>query len=108
MGAAVFFAGLSIAPVLITSYAVVERLIEDRRLTEGFTWFTSGLGVGLAGSAAFAGALIDDYGASSGYVVLVACGAGAALAVLLGFGSLARALPRVSDTPSTNVGGVSV
>lgn len=108
MGAAVFFAGLSIAPVLITSYAVVERLIEDRRLTEGFTWFTSGLGVGLAGSAALAGALIDDYGASSGYVVLVACGAGAALAVLLGFGSLARALPRVSDTPSTNVGGVSV
>ncbi|MBM3723066.1 MAG: MFS transporter [Actinobacteria bacterium] len=103
MTVAVFLAGFSIAPVLITSYAVIERLVEDRRLTEGFTWFTSGLGVGLAAAAAIAGALIDDYGASSGYVLLVACGAGAAISIGLGFRSLARALPRVSDTPAPTV-----
>jgi len=107
LGVAVFVAGFTIAPVLITSYAVIERLVEDRRLTEGFTWFTSGLGIGLAGSAALAGALIDDYGASSGYVVLVACGVGAAIAIWAGFGSLARALPRASDTPAPATGGVS-
>jgi MFS family permease len=101
MAIAVFVAGFSIAPVLITSYAVIERLVEDRRLTEGFTWFTSGLGVGLAASAAIAGALIDDFGASAGYVFLVACGAGAAISVGLGFASLARALPRVGDTPAS-------
>ena len=37
------------------------------RLTEGITWFSTGIALGVAPGAAIAGQLIDEYGASTAF-----------------------------------------
>ena len=60
----VFLTGLSIAPVLITGMSLVERLVPRRALTEGLSWSTTALTVGVTVGAAVAGPMVDAYGAS--------------------------------------------
>ncbi len=57
-----FFAGMSIAPTLISLFSVTERLVPPRLLTEGLTWVTAGLSVGFAIGSAAGGAIVDAQG----------------------------------------------
>jgi predicted MFS family arabinose efflux permease len=57
-----FFAGMSIAPTLISLFSVTEQLVPPRLLTEGLTWVTAGLSVGFAVGSAAGGAIIDALG----------------------------------------------
>ncbi|KAF0865630.1 MFS transporter [Pseudomonas sp. LD120] len=79
---AVFVAGLFFAPTLIVAMALVERIVPPARLTEGLTWLVTGLSIGVALGAAGSGALVDQFGARSGFWLALAGGAvvlGAAL-----------------------------
>lgn len=94
MTPAALLAGLAISPTLIVSYALAERLVPPRARTEGFTWLTSGLGVGVALGSAVGGALAEGRGARTAFLTCLA-GALAALAVAtLGRRSLAGVGPR--------------
>jgi predicted MFS family arabinose efflux permease len=44
------------------------------RLTEGITWFSTGIALGVAPGAAIAGHLIDTYGTSTAFLVPIASG----------------------------------
>lgn len=73
-------AGVAVAPVLIITNHLVSSVVPPGQLTEGLAWVnTTGLGAGVALSAAGTGYLIDSFGADSGYAVT----AGAGLATVL-------------------------
>jgi predicted MFS family arabinose efflux permease len=72
---AVFVAGLFFAPTLIVAMALVERIVPPAKLTEGLTWLVTGLSIGVAIGAAGSGALVDAFGARSGFWLAIAAGA---------------------------------
>src|SRR6185312_8415469 len=77
-------AGFTIAPTLITAFALVEDLVPAELLTEGLAIENTGLALGVTLGGALGGPLIDDLGAQHAFA-LSAAGAIAAfvLAVLL-------------------------
>lgn len=74
-----FLAGMAISPTLIAAMAWIEETVPASRLTEGITYFTTGLGVGIAPGAAAVGAVVDVAGASASFGVVVVAGAAGAL-----------------------------
>ncbi|KUN78870.1 MFS transporter [Streptomyces bungoensis] len=85
-----FVAGLSIAPTMVTTMSLVEEHVPRARLTEGMTWVSTGLAVGVAFGSSVAGWVIDAAGARAGYGVPVASGAVAIAAGFLGYRRLRR------------------
>jgi predicted MFS family arabinose efflux permease len=85
----VFLSGVAISPTFITAFGLIERHVPEAMLTEGITWVTSGIGIGMALGAFVAGAVVDEFGAQSGFWVSAAAGAIALLTVLAGQRSLA-------------------
>ena len=61
---ALFLAGFAISPTLVAVFSLVEASVPAGRLTEGITWITTGIGLGIAPGAAIAGQIIDAHGAS--------------------------------------------
>jgi predicted MFS family arabinose efflux permease len=87
MAPAGLLAGLAIAPTVIGGYALVEQLVPARVLTEGFSWLTTALGVGVAVGSAAGGAAVDAGGSVLGFAVPVA---GGTLAAVTAWGSARR------------------
>lgn len=85
----VFLSGVAISPTFITAFSLIERHVPEAMLTEGITWVTTGIGIGMALGAFVAGAVVDAFGAQNGFWVSVASGTIALLTVLLGQRSLA-------------------
>lgn len=75
LSAAMFVGGLFFAPTMIVAMGLVESIVLSDKLTEGFTWMISGLGVGMALGAAVSGGVVDRFGvalAAGGVILLVA------------------------------------
>jgi MFS family permease len=89
--AVIIVAGMSISPTLIAGYGLIERQAPPERRTEGMTWLSSAISVGVATGSPLAGHLIDAYGARWGYLLAAACGLGAVLIAVAGLGRLRRA-----------------
>ncbi|MEU3983090.1 MFS transporter [Streptomyces sp. NPDC026672] len=98
LAVALFVAGLSIAPTMITTMSLIEEHVPRARLTEGMTWVSTGLAVGVAVGSSVAGRVIDAAGARAGYGVPVVSGAVAVAVGLLGYRRLGR--------PATGRGGI--
>lgn len=94
LAVALFVAGLSIAPTMVTTMALVEAHVPRTKLTEGMTWTSTGLAVGVALGSSAGGWVVDASGARTGFAVPVVAGAVAALAALLGH---RRLLERSTD-----------
>nr|WP_202447698.1 MFS transporter [Streptomyces sp. SID5468] len=94
LAVALFVAGLSIAPTMITTMGLVERLVPRAKLTEGMTWTSTGLAVGVAIGSSVAGSVVDASGARAGYVVPAAAGALAVAVAFLGYRRLRPAPER--------------
>lgn len=80
LAGAVLLAGLFFAPTMIVAMSLVERVVPEQQLTEGMTWLLAGLNIGVAMGAAVSGRMVDQGGASSGFVAALYA---AALIVLL-------------------------
>ncbi|MDH6580188.1 MFS transporter [Kitasatospora sp. MAP5-34] len=104
VGAALFVAGLSISPTLITAMALVERLVPAAQLTEGMTWTTTGLALGVALGSSVAGLVVDHSGAPTGYWVPLAAALFAALTALAGLPRLRAGLVAVAPADLANGG----
>ncbi|TWF97562.1 putative MFS family arabinose efflux permease [Kitasatospora viridis] len=99
-GASLFLAGFSISPTMITATGLVERLVPPARLTEGMSWTTTGLGIGVAGGSYLAGVVVDAAGPAAGYRVALAAGGCAVLLALAGGRWLVGALPASTPEPA--------
>jgi MFS family permease len=84
LAVALFFSGLTIAPTMVTTMSLVERLVPRARLTEGITWTSTGLAVGVALGAALAGRVTDAHGASAAFAVPAGAAFLAATVAVLG------------------------
>lgn len=78
-----FVVGLGIAPTIITSFGLVDRLVPASVLNEGMAWLTTGLNLGYGISVAIAGRITDAHGARTAFLVPVTAG------VLMAVGALA-------------------
>ena len=87
----IFLAGFAISPALIAGFGLLEELVPAGSRTEGLTWFSTGLGLGVAIAASVAGQVVDASGARAAFGVTVAAGALAALAALAGARTFSRA-----------------
>lgn len=93
LAVALFLAGLSIAPTMITTMSLIEEHVPRAKLTEGMTWVSTGLAVGVALGSSVAGWVIDAAGARAGYGVPVVAGAVAVVVGFLGYRRLSRPAP---------------
>ena len=93
LAVALFLAGLSIAPTMITTMSLIEEHVPRAKLTEGMTWVSTGLAVGVAFGSSVAGWVIDAAGARAGYGVPVVAGAVAVAVGFLGYRRLSRPAP---------------
>jgi len=98
LAAVMFCSGLTLSPMLISGFSLIEEQAPAGRQTEGMAWLTSAIAVGTAAGSAAAGQLIDAAGARWGYAFAAACGAGAVLACLLGLTRLS--VPRPDPSPA--------
>ncbi|MET9906036.1 MFS transporter [Streptomyces sp. NPDC006476] len=98
LAVALFVAGLSIAPTMITTMSLIEEHVPRAQLTEGMTWISTGLAVGVALGSSVAGWVIDAAGARAGYGVPAASGAVAVAVGFLGYRRLSRPAPRRGGT----------
>jgi MFS family permease len=81
---AALIAGMTISPILITGFALVESLVAPGQLTEGLTWTLTGLGVGFAAGSSIAGRVVDAAGAEDAFAVIVLCCLAGGLAAAAG------------------------
>ncbi|MDO4612537.1 MAG: MFS transporter [Actinomycetaceae bacterium] len=81
--------GVCIAPTMTNVNAMVQRIVHPSRLTEGLTWLSTFMNIGVAIGAALAGRLIDASGAVGGFQV-VAASALAMVIVALGCAPILR------------------
>jgi MFS family permease len=79
-----FLAGLAISPTLMTGYAILERQAPPHRTTEAMAWLSSTISIGVALGSAFAGHIIDAYGARWSFAFSASCGAAGVLICVAG------------------------
>lgn len=91
----VFFAGLSVAPTMIITMGLVEKIVPESKITEGMTWAITGLGIGVSLGSAIAGLVIDNFGAHVGFNVAIIEGGLALTIALLGYKTLHSAYSHV-------------
>ncbi|BAC70119.1 MFS transporter [Streptomyces avermitilis] len=94
LAVALFVAGLSIAPTMITTMSLIEQHVPRAKLTEGMTWVSTGLAVGIALGSSVSGWVIDAAGARAGYGVPAVSGAVAVAVGFLGYRRLSRPAPQ--------------
>ncbi|MFV0133192.1 MFS transporter [Streptomyces sp. HMX87] len=105
LAVALFLAGLSIAPTMITTMSLIEEHVPRAQLTEGMTWVSTGLAVGVALGSAASGWVIDAAGARAGYGVPAVSGAVAVAVGFLGYRRLRQPAPRRGGTVEQHTHG---
>jgi len=101
--AAAALSGFAIAPTLIATFSLTQRLVPSKLLTEGLTWTNSGLAAGFALGASLSGVLVDRLGTSYAFGLGTL---GAALALTSSLTARERWLRAMSariDNPATAI-----
>ncbi|GLX21412.1 MULTISPECIES: MFS transporter [Streptomyces] len=100
LAVALFVSGLAIAPTMITTMALIEAHVPRAKLTEGMTWISTGLAVGVAVGSSVTGLVIDAAGAQRGFVVSISSGVAAAAVAFAGYRRLTR--PAQGEEPASD------
>jgi MFS family permease len=90
-----FVVGVVIGALKVTRPLLVERRVPPGVLTEGVTWVTTGIGIGMALGAFLSGWVVDAFGARSGFLVSAGAATAALSIALVGQRVLARAIAPV-------------
>ena len=90
-------AGAAIAPSLIGGYELIERLIAGGALTEGLTWVSTAVSVGLAIGASVAGWAAEEHGSDRAFIIAVAGAIFAVVAAAVGRRWLTVPAPELAE-----------
>lgn len=71
MGATMFVTGFTISPTMINVNTMVQRAVAENQLTEGLTWMSTFMNIGVSLGSALAGRLIDASNSAGGFSVAV-------------------------------------
>ncbi|MDE9481216.1 MFS transporter [Xenorhabdus bovienii] len=94
-----FVAGMSFAPTIVVVMNLGTIIVPPSRITEGLTWMTTGISIGVGLGSVLAGVVIDVYGARAGFGVAIVAGLVMVVIVLLGLRTL-RATSAVCAEPT--------
>lgn len=83
MAAVMFVTGFAISPTIINGNAIIQHIVAPGRLTEGLTWLSTGINLGVSAGASVAGAMIDRAGSAGGFGTVAVSGLLAVLAAVL-------------------------
>lgn len=86
-----FVAGVSFAPTMVVVMNLGTIIVPPSRITEGLTWMTTGISIGVALGGVLSGLIIDTYGARAGFGVAIAAGLIMVAIVLIGLRTLGAA-----------------
>ena len=100
-----FIAGLFIAPTLITSMSLCQRLVPAAQLNEGMTIVVTGLLIGVGIGSAVAGQMVEDQGAHASFAVPVIAAALAFVLAVIGRARLRRAEAAAVAVAGGSAGG---
>lgn len=84
LAAMLFCAGVSFAPTMVIVMNIGTTILPPARITEGLTWMTTGISLGVALGSVLAGLVIDLHGARAGFSVAIVAGFIMVLIVLMG------------------------
>lgn len=79
-----FIAGAACSPTIIIAMSLIDSLVPPEKLTEGMSWGTTGMAMGVAAGAALSGQLIDAFTPESGFYVSIIGGFLALVLAVLG------------------------
>lgn len=88
-------AGLAIAPTMTNVSTMVQRIVPPERLTEGLTWISTAVNIGISIGAAAAGPLVDVRGSGGGFLVAIAAAWLMVLAAFVGLPTLRKETDRL-------------
>lgn len=88
LAAMLFIAGMSFAPTMVIVMSLGSLILPASRVTEGLTWMTTGISIGVALGGILAGVAIDHYGARAGFGVAIGAGVVMVALVLAGLKTL--------------------
>ncbi|WLH33686.1 MFS transporter [Pseudomonas sp. FP2196] len=91
LSAMLFIAGISFAPTMVVVMKLGTIIIPASRMTEGLTWMTTGISIGVALGGMLTGPVIDAYGARAGFGVAIGAGVMMMAVVLIGLRTLGLA-----------------
>ena len=84
--------GMAIAPTFTTANQIVQHSVADNQITEGLTWLSTTINVGVSVGTFLAGLAIDNSGAHGGFLAVTVMSWLAALIVWSGARTLRRTL----------------
>jgi MFS family permease len=87
--------GLAVAPTMIAAYSIISRIVPERQLTEGLTWVTSALGLGISAGSAVSGTMVDMWGTRAAYAAASGCAMAAVIAAVCAARRLRRPGTRI-------------
>ena len=86
-----FISGVSFAPTMVIVMNLGTLILPPQRITEGLTWMSTGISIGVAFGGVLAGLVIDAHGARAGFAVPIVAGGVMVLIVLQGLRTLRAA-----------------
>jgi MFS family permease len=75
---------IKFAPTMIIVMNLGTIILPPSKLTEGLTWMTTGISIGVALGGMLVGLVIDTYGARAGFGVAIVSGLSMVVIVMIG------------------------
>ena len=97
MAIVILITGLTCAPTMTNVNVIIQQSVSPAKLTEGLTWMSTSISLGVSLGTAVAGPAIDAIGASGGLFTM--SGAGWAMVVLMLIGLPALRKNTAAPTP---------
>ncbi len=91
---AMLVTGLTIAPTMTNVNMLIARAVPSSQLTEGLTWMSTAMNIGVSVGSMFGGALVDFGGAHSGFNVVIASAGLMVMLMLVGLPTVRRGSKR--------------
>lgn len=90
MAGAMLLAGMACAPTMTNVNMIIAKVVPQARLTEGLTWMSTSMNLGVSVGSALAGPAVDEAGARGGYLVMVGAAWIMVALMVAGLGQLRR------------------